>query len=161
MASPFVYVQQCTTMLRRENATICYSNVWISPARHITVTSHRHHGVSNHRQLHCLFFNSLSRRTLKETSKLRITLRAIHRWPMNSPNQRPVTGNRFPFDDVVMHKLHVMDNHSLKKYTGYQWESNRDVPPVFAHRWYSCAIDVCFNTLGPRQNGRHFTGNIF
>ena len=29
-------------------------------------------------------------------------VRRIHRWPVNSPNQWPVTQKMFPFDDVIM-----------------------------------------------------------
>ena len=29
-------------------------------------------------------------------------VRAIHRWPVNSPHQRPVTRKMHPFDDVIM-----------------------------------------------------------
>ena len=29
-------------------------------------------------------------------------VRGFHRWPVNSPHKRPVTGKMFPFDDVIM-----------------------------------------------------------
>ena len=29
-------------------------------------------------------------------------VRAIHRWPVNSPHKRPVTWQMLPFDDVIM-----------------------------------------------------------
>ena len=29
-------------------------------------------------------------------------VRGIHRWPVNSPHERPVTRKMFPFDDVIM-----------------------------------------------------------
>ena len=31
-------------------------------------------------------------------------VRAIHRWPMDSPHRGPVTRKRFPFDDVIMYR---------------------------------------------------------
>ena len=34
-------------------------------------------------------------------------VRGIHRWPVNSPRKRPVTRKMFPFDDVIMLKIHV------------------------------------------------------
>ena len=34
-------------------------------------------------------------------------VRVIHRWPVNSPHERPVTRNIFPFDDVI-----IMNNYS-------------------------------------------------
>ena len=50
-------------------------------------------GVSNHRPLDCLL-NRLFRSTgLCE---------GIHRWPANSPHNRPVTRKMFPFHDVFM-----------------------------------------------------------
>ena len=30
------------------------------------------------------------------------SVRGIHRWPVNSPHERPVTRKMFPFDDVIM-----------------------------------------------------------
>ena len=53
-------------------------------------------GVSNHRRLRCLL-NCWFRRTLKKTSKLRVTglCAGIHRWPVNSPHKRPVTREMF------------------------------------------------------------------
>ena len=30
-------------------------------------------------------------------------VRGIHRWPVNSPHNRPVTPKMFPFDDVIMY----------------------------------------------------------
>ena len=29
-------------------------------------------------------------------------VRGIHRWPVNSPQKKPVTRKMFPFDDVIM-----------------------------------------------------------
>ena len=40
-----------------------------------------------------------------KTSKLRVaglSVRSIHRWPVNSPQKGPVTRKMFPFDDVIM-----------------------------------------------------------
>ena len=64
------------------------------------------HGVSNHQSHECLL-NRFSMRRSKKTSKLRVTgfVRGIHRWPVNSPQKRPVARKMFPFDDVIMHSL--------------------------------------------------------
>ena len=35
-------------------------------------------------------------------------VRGIHRWPVNSPQKRPVTRKMFPFDDVIMKYLHYI-----------------------------------------------------
>ena len=60
--------------------------------------------------------------------------RGIHRWPVNSPHKGPVTRKMFPFDDGIMCILCVaMVSNTL-----------------------------CFiNTLRLRQNGCHFTCDIF
>ena len=66
-------------------------------------------GVSNHQPHGCLL-NLLFRRRSKKTSKLRVTglcVWGIHRWPVNSLHKGPVTWKMFPFDDVIIHKLHV------------------------------------------------------
>ena len=60
---------------------------WLVDYTLITVTSHERHGVSNHRQLDCLF-NSLYGPTANTNTKaLHYTLRCEgnHRWPTDSP----------------------------------------------------------------------------
>ena len=37
-----------------------------------------------------------------QTSASLAYARGIHRWPVNSPHQEPVTRKMFPFDDVIM-----------------------------------------------------------
>ena len=34
-------------------------------------------------------------------------VRGIHRWPVNSPHKGPVTRIMIPFDDAIMHWIHV------------------------------------------------------
>ena len=67
-------------------------------------------GVSNHRRLDCLL-HRLFRRRSKKTSKLRVTglcegsSPVIGEFPAvtgDFPEQKPVTRNMFPFDDVIM-----------------------------------------------------------
>ena len=71
--------------------------------RHITVTSHGHHHVSNHQNLHCLL-NRLFWRTSKKASKLRVT--GLCEWnpPVTGgfPSQRPITRKMFSFDDIIV-----------------------------------------------------------
>ena len=43
-----------------------------------------------------------------KTSKLRVTVRGIHRGPMNSPHKWPVTRKMFPFDDVIMQLINLV-----------------------------------------------------
>ena len=67
-------------------------------------------GVSNHWRLHCLLICWCMRKS-KKTSKLCVTGLCgggIHRLPVNSPHQRPVTRKMFPFDDVVMNTTHLI-----------------------------------------------------
>ena len=62
-----------------------------------------HDGVSNHQPHGCLL-NSLFRRRLKKTSKLRVTGLCVGNspGPVNSPHKGPVTRKMFPFDDVII-----------------------------------------------------------
>ena len=55
----------------------------------ITMTSHECYVVSNHRSFNCLF-NSLCAPTSNKNIKVRIFVRGIHRWPVNSPHEGPV-----------------------------------------------------------------------
>ena len=79
---------------------------WHRPVRSLKLTLQlRHnerHGVSNHRSHDCLL-----RRRSKKTSKLRVTGLCAGNSPVTgeSPHKRPVTGIRFPFDDVIMDHL--------------------------------------------------------
>ena len=68
-------------------------------------------GVSNHLRHECLL-NDLFRPRSKKTSKLRVraSVRAIHRWPVNSPRKGPVTRKMLPFDDVIMRYHFVIRN---------------------------------------------------
>ena len=36
-------------------------------------------------------------------------VRGIHRWPVNSPHKGPVTRKMFPFDDVIMLLLQMLE----------------------------------------------------
>ena len=45
-------------------------------------------------------------------------VRAIHRWPVNSPHKRPATRKMFPFDDVPMFVVHTSELHETSKFDG-------------------------------------------
>ena len=60
--------------------------------------------VSNHRRLDCLLSHSASL----------AFVRGIYRWPVNSPQNVPVTRKMFPFDDVIMQS----SNNSFIYYLG-------------------------------------------
>ena len=73
----------------------------------------RHNGrdcVSNHQPHECLL-NRLFRRRSKKTSKLRVTGLCAGNSPgtVNSPRKWPVNRKMFPFDDVIMYGVPVMD----------------------------------------------------
>ena len=57
--------------------------------------------VSNHQPDDCLL-NRLFRRRSKNSSASLAFVGGIHRSPVNSPHNRPVTRKKFPFDDVIM-----------------------------------------------------------
>ena len=60
--------------------------------------------VSQIPSLMIVYSTVYSKRRSKKTSKLRVTglcVEGIHRWPVNSPHQAPVTRKMFPFDDVI------------------------------------------------------------
>ena len=60
-------------------------------------------GVLNHRRLDCLLNCLVGYREKNESSASLGFVRGIHRWSVNSPHKRPVTGKMFPFDCVIMH----------------------------------------------------------
>ena len=70
------------------------------------MTSCEYHVVSNHRSFDCLF-NSLYGPTSKKHQIPHYWpfVRGIHRWPVNSPHQGPVTRKKLPIDDVIMIRL--------------------------------------------------------
>ena len=60
-------------------------------------------------------------------------VRGIHRWPVNSPHNEPVTRKMFPFDDVIMchlvfHLSYVLSIHK---------SINLPIKPSFIHS-YPC-----------------------
>ena len=70
----------------------------------LTMTSHEHNVVLNHQQFECLF-NSLWGPTSKKHQCPHYWpfVKEIHWWPVDSPHERPVTREKRPFDDVIMH----------------------------------------------------------
>ena len=63
-------------------------------------------------------------------------VRGIHRWPVNSPHKGPVTRKMVPFDEVIM-------------------------KPLKSGTHFTKISHIQFNTLKPRQNGRHFADDTF
>ena len=69
--------------------------------------------VSNHQPHHCLL-NRLFRRRSKKISKLRVTglCAGNSPGPVNSPHKWPVMRKMFPFDDVIMTRVHMLSKHA-------------------------------------------------
>ena len=67
----------------------------------ITVTSHKQHGVSNHRQPDCLS-NSLTGPTAKKTSKLGNTVLCERNSSVDSPHKWPVMRETFQSHGVIV-----------------------------------------------------------
>ena len=78
-------------------------------SRIITMTTHERHGVSNHRQLDCLFSHLFSL-TTKElpSSALLDPCEGNHRLPMDFPHKGPVLLKVFLYLDVIMGSDHLV-----------------------------------------------------
>ena len=63
-------------------------------------------------------------------------VRRIHRWPVNSPHNRPVTRKMAPFDDVIM--THVWNRHSVcwadSRHLSYSRTDNTGYPVPGWHK---------------------------
>ena len=73
----------------------------------------------------------------------------IHRWPVNSPHEWPVTRIVFPFDDVIMitHPIYHFDmNHFLTLY------NNRAYLDLIVCVWMCVCVCVraCVNVYVPQ-----------
>ena len=87
---------------------------WIQSS-YISVKSHWRYGVSNRWQLEYLFNNLLglikgwhqsvcsgADQGKYQSAASLAFVSGIHRWPVNSPHQGPITRKMLPFDDVIM-----------------------------------------------------------
>ena len=73
-------------------------------------------GVSNHQP------HSGEDQRKHQSSASLAFVREIHRWPVNSPNKRPVTRKMFPFDDVFMqHRFWCSAGLLRGESTGDRW----------------------------------------
>ena len=86
------------------NPVTCLPLVWRSVSRHgmaVITWQWRHNecdGVSNHQPHHS---SRTDQRKHQNSASLAFVM-GIHRDPVNSPHQGPVTRKMFPFDDVIM-----------------------------------------------------------
>ena len=95
----------------RNRIVLCSKDVCCWPRMTLQWLHNGHGSVSNHQPYDCLL-NGLFKRRSKKTSKLRVTgfVQGIHRRPVNSPHKWPVTRKMFPFDDVIMEILQLMND---------------------------------------------------
>ena len=74
-------------------------------------------------------------------------VRGLHRGPVNSPHKWPVTRKMFPFDDVIIIPVSIVQWRHVATWI---WQSSDQVitpPKALGDRM------LFFNTLRPRQNG--------
>ena len=68
-----------------------------------------HDSVSDHQPHHCLLnrlFRSFTDQRKHKSSASLAFVRGIQRWPANSPNKGLVTRKMFPFEGVIMRRIH-------------------------------------------------------
>ena len=77
-------------------------------------------------------------------------VRGIHRWPVNSPHQWPVTWKMFPFDDVIRHGYSAS---CIKPHY-------KDIYPISSKNWqkWSCHVANRFVTGG---TGSYHNDNLW
>ena len=85
----------CTTNLKNSKIYIYSVMLYIHH-----VTSHEHHGISDHWLLDCLL-NSLFRFALKKTSSLALC-KGIHKWLVDSSHSGAVMQKAFPSHEIIL-----------------------------------------------------------
>ena len=79
----------------------------------------------------------------KHQSPASLTIvRGIHRWPVNSPQQLPVTRKMFPFDDVIMERMgwkHI-------KVTANETRTARIISETHCWQWHTLRISIYLQT---------------
>ena len=109
--------------------------------------------VSNHLRLDC-FFNRLSRRRSKKTSKLRVIGLCEGNPPVtgDSSHKGPVTRKIFPFDDVIMCRLARGIPTSCDVMIKCIWEKT---PSALLQNawWFYCGPNETVQRLSIKTNG--------
>ena len=98
---------------------IKYKVIWA-----ITVTSHERHGVSNHRQMECLF-NSLFRLITKKTI-ITVSLWWGPTIMSGSPHKATVIRRTFPCHDAIV----IRPNRALWLLMAWCWSCRASISPV-------------------------------
>ena len=77
--------------------------IWAKRNRTLHCRHNGRDGSSNHQPYDCLLNRLFRLRSKKYQSSASLAfVGGIHRWPVNSPHEWPVTRQIFPFDDVIM-----------------------------------------------------------
>ena len=81
--------------------------------------------------VYSIIYSGADQRKHKSSASLAF-VRGIHRWPVNSPREGPVTRKMFPFDDVIMHCVnHIVNQNIQTKHTRAKpqqtWRSVNDI----------------------------------
>ena len=86
-----------------------------------------------------------------ESSASLAFVRGIHRWTMNSPHTRPVTGKMFLFDDVIMPIHQSFQDHpasiatlAQRRHWSASSRSAADVAPTLVFRRLRCYSLLAF-----------------
>ena len=113
MASPISTACSISIFWKDKNANIIVSQLKLiqHDITHVRVTSHKHHGISNHLQLATVFWTVCSvnmtvcrtvcSANIKENIKAAFVW-GIHQWSMESPHKGPVMWKEFPCYDVML-----------------------------------------------------------
>ena len=103
-----------------------------------------------------IVYSSIYSRTDQSPASLAF-VRGIHRWPVNSPHNEPVTRNIFPFDDVIISNEVVGDQ--VKCFT-WLTQSIRSQVKCLLNNWTRCQIqDLYMYGIGSLK--LHFALQIY
>ena len=65
--------------------------------------------ITRHTIVYSTVYSDAGQRKYQSSASLAF-MEGIHRWPVNSPQTRPVTRKMFPFDDVIMNRVYNADD---------------------------------------------------
>ena len=99
----------------------------------LTVTSHEHHGVSNHRQLDCLFDTFFRRTPKKQTNWSFLS----HRLTVDFPHIRPIMRKVFPCHDIIM----VVNTSSVLMIPSFASHANHYGVPNGCDMWCTYRVN--------------------
>ena len=92
-------------------------------------------------------YSGVDQRTLQSSASLAFVW-GIHRWPVNSPQKRPLTRKMFQFDDVIMIRFMVMVDASVYHFDG--------CPVYYAYEKSMTECSVSLQWMMTSPNGNNF-----